>query len=291
MAETFAVAAVAAAAWWVLLGPPQAWITTWPGWARLTALGLGMLVTAILVAAAARWTRTAIWAAPAIAAVTLIVMLHAMPPTDANRVAQAAATNDLQAELGVLEDFTAQRQNALRLLNISRPEEVRQAGTQTSEEFVAAMAHLARYTRVSDGEGLGWGLFGRGFLNLEPPTVLKAYHFDDDVSAVHLIAPFGRLGAAAMLAVLWAMALIAVPARGDAPDGAPGTVPAWRPVAARLALWTIALVGSYMVLANLQFVPFTGKNVYFTAATSFADLLEGALLMALALAFSRTADA
>ena len=39
----------------------------------------------------------------------------------------------------------------------------------------------------------------------------------------------------------------------------------------------------YMILANLEILPFTGKNVYFLAASSGSDLLEGAILIALAM--------
>ncbi|MBW8880285.1 MAG: hypothetical protein JF615_02335, partial [Asticcacaulis sp.] len=40
---------------------------------------------------------------------------------------------------------------------------------------------------------------------------------------------------------------------------------------------------AYMVLANLLLVPFTGRNIYLLAVTSIGDLVEGAMLLVLAI--------
>jgi hypothetical protein len=49
-------------------------------------------------------------------------------------------------------------------------------------------------------------------------------------------------------------------------------------LAGGLALWTFFTVGTYMLLANLQLLPFTGRNIYLLAAFSNSDLVEGAVL-------------
>ena len=49
-----------------------------------------------------------------------------------------------------------------------------------------------------------------------------------------------------------------------------------------MALWVVFGVDAYIVLANLQLVPFTGRNVYLLAAASDSDLLEGTILIVLA---------
>ncbi len=50
-----------------------------------------------------------------------------------------------------------------------------------------------------------------------------------------------------------------------------------------MLVWTIAVAGLYMVSANVELLLFTGKNVYFLAAASRSDLVEGTLLVLLAL--------
>jgi len=49
-----------------------------------------------------------------------------------------------------------------------------------------------------------------------------------------------------------------------------------------MALWILFGVGAYVVLANLQLAPFTGRNVYLLAAASDSDLLEGMTLFLMA---------
>ena len=106
--------------------------------------------------------------------------------------------------------------------------------------------------------------------------MLAPYHLNDNVTAIHLIAPFGRLGAAAFLALLAAAALFYTRAALAEPLSP-------LQFAGIAALWTIFGAALYMILANLEVLPFTGKNVYFLAAASGSDLLEGAILIALAM--------
>ena len=124
-------------------------------------------------------------------------------------------------------------------------------------------------------------LAGHG-IAIPRPTVLAPYHLNDNVTAIHLIAPFGRLGAAALLALLAVGALIYT--RGALRDGESRVLPPPLSLAGIAALWTVFGAALYMILANLEVLPFTGKNVYFLAAASGSDLLEGAILMALAMA-------
>ena len=44
------------------------------------------------------------------------------------------------------------------------------------------------------------------------------------------------------------------------------------------ALWTPFVMAAYMILANLQVIPFTGRNVYLLAAFSGSDWVEGMTL-------------
>jgi hypothetical protein len=98
---------------------------------------------------------------------------------------------------------------------------------------------------------------------------------DDNVAAVHLMAPFGRLGAAALLLLLFAQARWA--------DGPPGGPSSARSTLGLVSLWTVFFAAAYMVLDNLQLLPFTGKNIYFLSPASTGDLWEGTVMFALGL--------
>jgi cell division protein FtsW (lipid II flippase) len=140
------------------------------------------------------------------------------------------------------------------------------------------MAHLHDYSACPDSKWPGC-LKGHGYLAIPRPTVLAPYQLNDNVTAIHLIAPFGRAGAASFLLLLAAAALLYTRAalrREEAPSPLL--------LAGIAAMWTIFGAALYMMLANLEILPFTGKNVYFLAAASGSDLLEGTILIALAMA-------
>jgi hypothetical protein len=100
-------------------------------------------------------------------------------------------------------------------------------------------------------------------------------HLSDNVSAVHLMSPFGRVSAAAYLAML--AALVAVGARLTRGEGG-----SWRRLVGLTSLTVLFGVAAYVILANLQLTLFTGRNVYLMASASGSDLLEGLTLFALA---------
>ena len=118
------------------------------------------------------------------------------------------------------------------------------------------------------------GLQGRGFLNVPTRQGLDAF---DGAPAIHIIGPFGR-GTAAML-VLW---LVCAVAAAFAEVKSSCTFSQLRRCA---ALTVFAFVSGYMILANLELLPFTGRNVYLLAARSQADLIEG--FFVIVLIFSR----
>jgi hypothetical protein len=98
---------------------------------------------------------------------------------------------------------------------------------------------------------------------------------DDNVSAVHVMAPFGRLGAAALLLLLFGQARWA--------SSGPSALASPRQTLGQVSLWTLFFVATYMVLGNLQLLPFTGKNIYFLSPASTGDLWEGTVLFGLGL--------
>jgi hypothetical protein len=108
--------------------------------------------------------------------------------------------------------------------------------------------------------------------------VLKPVQLNDNVSTIHIMAPYGRFGAAALLLCLGVLAAAAARATRPDVDGEPGQ----GRILGLMALWILFGVGAYVVLANLQLAPFTGRNVYLLAAASDSDLLEGMTLFLMA---------
>ena len=228
-----------------------------------------VIVAAAIVVFAVLWQRpVAAWALPVAFAIALGLSFQ-LPILATTAAPERSAAREL-------DDQMQKTQNILRLWYSVRPGDVGDFATSSAQNLGAAMAHLHDYGACPDSQWPGC-LAGHGYLAIPRPTVLAPYHLNDNVTAIHLIAPFGRLGAAAFLLLLGAAAYLYT--RAALRDGDP---PPLR-LAGIAALWTIFGAALYMILANLEVLPFTGKNVYFLAASSGSDLLEGAILIAIAM--------
>ncbi|MBO9546329.1 hypothetical protein [Caulobacter sp.] len=227
------------------------------------------------VAAGLAWRRGVArlpWAAPAamaMAALLVLPLLGAIGTAGADRLGQTAqmsrGLNDEQA-LASLDRQAKASQNLLRLYLIAAPEAL---GADVSTEAEALKVWSAQ---LSDYTG---SLFGRGYLSPANLTALKPVQATDNLTAIHLMSPFGRLATGLLLALLAAAPIAVWSLTRTAPLDA-------KRATGLLALWCLFGAATYMTLANLQLVPFTGRNAYLLAPTSGGDLLEGAILIALA---------
>ncbi|MET3664893.1 hypothetical protein [Caulobacter sp. 1776] len=227
------------------------------------------------VAAGLAWRRRVArlpWIAPAAAAMAALLVLPilgAVGGAHADRLGQTAqmrrGLSDEQA-LAMLDSQAKASQNLLRLYLIAAPEALGADVSTEAEGLKIWSAQLSDYTG---------SLFGRGYLSPANLTALKPVQATDNLTAVHLMSPFGRLATGLFLGLL-AGAPIAVGFMTRSAD-----LDARR-AAGLLALWCLFGAAAYMTLANLQLVPFTGRNAYLLAPTSGGDLLEGAILFALA---------
>jgi hypothetical protein len=209
-------------------------------------------------------TARLLWAAPAAGLVigyfALWAFVAATPPPSEGA--------PLEDRVAYAVDERSTDPNWLRLRAVFAPGQIPQVGNR------AAAIQLDQSVLLADLTGT---LLGRGWLT---PVDLgtfrwQATHLSDYLSASHLMAPFGRLGALALLLVLAAAAGAAVSKRVQHP--AP-----WPQLAGALAIWTLFGAAAYMVLANLLLVPFTGRNIYLLAASSGGDLMEGLGLLLMA---------
>ncbi|KTE37419.1 MULTISPECIES: DUF3488 domain-containing protein [unclassified Sphingopyxis] len=156
-----------------------------------------------------------------------------------------------------------------RAIAFAAPEALGTRGTRDSEGARAAFYAMTVYANQ--------GLWGRGFLNQPVPFELKAAHFSDYSVSVHMMAPFGRAGTAAMLLLLLVGAILIL---RDMMPPASGPARAM-PLSAVSGAFILFAGSLYMALANMLAVPFTGRNVYFLSPISISDLADGlALLLA-----------
>ncbi|HEY0327183.1 MAG TPA: hypothetical protein VGC46_14555, partial [Allosphingosinicella sp.] len=210
------------------------------------------------------WKDKLPWALPAAGLVAGYLLLWgviaASPPPSAeapleDRVAYAVSERSTDS-------------NWLRLRAVFAPSQIERIGNR------AAAVQLDQSLLLGELTGT---LLGRGWLY---PVDLgtfrfQATHLSDYLSASHIMAPFGRLGAIAFLLVLAAAAGAAVYGRVPVPAS-------WPHLAGALAIWTLFGAAAYMILANLLLVPFTGRNIYLLAASSGGDLIEGLALLLMA---------
>ncbi len=227
------------------------------------------------------WRKPAL-AVPFVAMVLLFVFLPWVPAlglspglTGWTAVDVEKARSDRAAAEDLLDSRTRTDQNTLRLWNVIAPAELSQVGTQSAEGLVIVMANLRDYA--------GRGTLGEGYLSVPLSEALRATHLDDNLSAVHVLAAFGWLGGLALLAFLSAWALAPVLALQGSGSGGIASWITPRVAFGLMLVWTIAVAGLYMFSANVELLLFTGKNVYFLAAASRSDLVEGTLLVLLAL--------
>jgi hypothetical protein len=113
------------------------------------------------------------------------------------------------------------------------------------------------------------GSGGHGMLTVPPSRALNAY---DNLPAIHVVGPFGRFVALGTL--FGFLALL-----GFSCAHAARSTQSLKALIAAFALATLVTVSAYMVAANLEFAPFTGKNVYLISAVSWSDLVEGMTLV------------
>ncbi|MES1245884.1 MAG: hypothetical protein ABUT39_30030 [Acidobacteriota bacterium] len=226
-----------------------------------------------------RWPNAAL-AAPFLVLIFLFVILPWVPELGLSPRLTGWTAADVElarSDKAVAEELLASRtrtdQNQLRLWNVTAPTELRQVGTQTAEGLVIVMANLRDYA--------GQGALGAGYLGVPLSNALRATHLDDNLSVVHILAAFGWFGGLAFLALLCAMAL--APVLGLRAQGGMASWLTPRTAFGLMIVWTIAVAGLYMFSANVELLLFTGKNVYFLAAASRSDLVEGTLLVVLAL--------
>lgn len=190
---------------------------------------------------------------------------------EASPATAAAPVRDRAAQLG-----SNRAQQMFRLYMLANPALLREVGLRPAERVAVHYETLQSYAVLG-------GAFGRGYLGAELPRHLGVTYLSDLVPMVFVLTEFGKAGllglALAYLALLAAPLLTApgLDARaGGGPLGGQGLL------VALVALLSVTLPSLYMLLANLNLVLFTGKNMALLSLNSLSDVLQSGGLLALA---------
>lgn len=184
-----------------------------------------------------------------------------------------AADQAREQRIDLIEQALDRDRSIDRVTQFAAPDDLARQGTDQAEGL-RSQAYAWR-------QFASQGPWGRGYLNLPEPGELRLYQFSDNLAAVHLLAPFGSLGTAVFLLALATAAMVTTQRVRAA---FPGAWPPWPRAVGLVALWTFFGASLYMVLANLDLMPFTGRNVLMLSAYSPSDLIEAALLLLVAAA-------
>jgi hypothetical protein len=222
--------------------------------ANWTVLAVTAIATTSVLACLLARRPASLWAAPAIGVVLVSLLIGAV-----------GAFGPLQNAAFGLREAIATDVNRDRLLAAFAPGEIESVGTSAAEAYANTLASMREYSHP---------LLGRGYLSAPAPTVLRAYQLTDNAAAIHLMSPFGRLGAVGLLMAAAAVSVAAVARALQAPGG-------FRPWLGALAALTPWLIDAYMILANDGAALFTGRNVYLLSPLSISDFIEALVLFGL----------
>lgn len=225
----------------------------------------------------ARWRTFLPWRAPALLGASLFLALWAAVPFSPLLLGQPSATLE-RLGLAATDPSTwfaasitgvANNEHYLRLHAMVAPEQVIMTGNREASILIEQVADLQQMTEKALGHGYLTPVELGSFAN-------QQLHMTDYSTAVHLMFPFGRLGAFGLIAALIAGCAAIVHGNSRLRQPA-GTLP----LAGTLALWTLCSTCLYMSLAMVRLVPFTGRNFYFLSPISTGDLWEGFALLLL----------
>jgi len=243
---------------------------------NLWPLALGVVSLLLCLHVAVRRKRTLL-AAPAVCLIAIIALVNLVqltPSATESRIDKVVSTETQEDDLELLDSAWRYATNNLRILGLIDPDALTEIGTREAEGQGIAFAHMADHSRL---------LEGHGYLEAPAPAAngLLRFHMNDNVTSVHVMGPFGRLGAIVYLTLLF-MALVLVAARvpkrreNEQND-------TWASMVVVLSASTIVLVTAYMFLANIGAAPFTGRNAYLMAVNSMGDVAEAGVLFGIAI--------
>lgn len=224
----------------------------------------GTLVVAMVLAVSrARTALRITWLIPATLSVTLITIgawgaigqaQPNCPVEQAQKLAKCLATKSLE-------------HNSLRIARLLAPQKGELEFSRDAIGMNQAFDELQWLTREWAGNA------GRGFMTIAERHALNKY---DNAFASHVIGPFGLHAAYFILAILSVMMIVAWRTHATGPQTFGAAI-------SSSVLTVFCFSSIYVVLANLQWVFFTGRNVYLTTSISNSDLLEGFILIVIAL--------
>jgi hypothetical protein len=161
--------------------------------------------------------------------------------------------------------------NKLRLYSYAYPSGMDKIGRRDSDNLAIMHDVLAKYAQA------GWS--GAGYHRGDVTKVLGPTILREHVPAVFMESDFGA-GGVLLLGVLYVL-VGASCWRGRRPQRPDSRERYFFGTLGELCFTTFALSSLWMLLANLNLVPFTGKNAYLLGLDSGGDIVESAVLLSL----------
>jgi hypothetical protein len=238
----------------------------------------------------------------------LVIAVGLAVPMAVLRAGEVVLDRDLGVRRLADPEAVVRERKLLRLLQYLDPARLPEIGTRDAEGVAQHLAVMDTYAQR--------GVFGEGFMAVPVVPAFRQTALNDNAAAVYVFGQFGLLGALAMILAYGTLLVPVLPpsrARSWAPiqarDPAPApAAPLERPVpvgpigaggAAAAAAGSAALLAAlvfaggslYILAANAQLLPFTGRNLYLLGLNGLSDVYEGGLLLALVAWGSARAEA
>jgi hypothetical protein len=232
------------------------WLYDYPIWlAGCVGAAIPLVCLGIAV-----WRRLPLGTFPMLMPLLLIVLVSLAP----------VVTTWLPPGSVSLEQAVRVDVNRARLLGELAPARLAASGTRAAMEFDStkqvARAYAHPYSRIT----------GKGLFDMPAPTTkLAETQLSDHAAVIHVLWPFGITGGALVTLALLVPLLLAWRCC-DVAGGAGSSVMAWLGL---LAALTFGLASLYILLANLEVLPFTGRDMALLAPISGADALQSWLLL------------
>lgn len=201
----------------------------------------------------------------------VLIVIGLLWPLQSIRVFEGLAETSLGSDRLFDTDAVIRDQNLLRLLQFIDPDQLPERGMRNTESIAQNLAIVGSYTRQ------GW--FGEGFMEVQVHPTLYETCLNDYVASVYLLGQFGVLGGVAMVLAFGSLLVVAFRSDWEFVRDRHYPLGVHFPLGAVAAL-VLTVSSWYMIGANCNLFPFTGKNMYFLGLNSLGDIVESLVLLA-----------
>jgi len=199
-----------------------------------------------------------------------LIVLFLLFPIPTLKIIEGVIERDIVVKDIFATDIVSKGENVLRLMQYVAPTHLQEIGSKSSESVAQHYAIMNAYTRR--------GFLGEGYMNVKVHPSLYKTCLNDNISGVYIFSQFGVLGA---LAIIFAYAILILTGYRSREEILSEKIQlgGLLSLLSILSALTVIVVSIYMIGANCNLLPFTGRNLYFMGLNSMSDIFESALLL------------